>query len=280
MRIIEAVNSPGKGVGTGDDRFGYDAAAGTAWVIDGSTDVGGRRIMSREESDAAWLAETLSNTFAAHGPAPDETGQAYLARAISMVADKAQDEAREDLHTAPRYALPSGAGVWMRQLSDEAVEVLAIGDCICLVACDGTVKTIGYAEKPDKEANGARKLLKLSPAQRLAALQAQRARQNTPDGYWVFGLFPQAAEHAQRVVFKPKPGTVVLLMSDGFYRLVSPYQTYSAEALVERARSVGLATLLEDLRGLEQSEEDNATIGRLKTSDDACALMIAFDQAV
>jgi len=277
MRILESINSPGKGTGTGDDRFGFDEAAGLAWVLDGSTDVGGRRVMPSQESDAAWFADALSLQFASSGAAPDENGRAYLSRSITAVAERATKEAKEDLSQAPRYTLPTAAGVWLRQVSKTQVEVLSLGDCICLIETVSGVELVGYMEKPQKEAEGARELLKLSDTERLAALQAQRAQHNTADGYWAFGLQPEAANQALHKTFEVPSGAKAVLMSDGLFRLVSPYETYTPEALFQATRQSGLTTLLAELRDLERSPDDNARLGRLKTSDDACAVLLGFD---
>ncbi|MEO0551007.1 MAG: hypothetical protein AAFZ91_13890 [Pseudomonadota bacterium] len=277
MRILESINSPGKGTGTGDDRFGFDEAAGLAWVLDGSTDVGGRRVMPSQESDAAWFADALSVQFASSGAAPDEAGPAYLSRSIAAVAKRAAKEATEDLSQAPRYTLPTAAGVWLRQLSERTVEVLSLGDCICLIETANGLDVIGYMEKPAEEAAGARKLLELSDTERLAALQTQRAAHNTDGGYWCFGLQPEAAERALHRQVEFMPGARALLMSDGFFRLITPYDYFSLQGLMDEAKEVGLADIMDALRSLERSPDDNARMGRLKTSDDACAVLLGFD---
>ena len=63
-------------------------------------------------------------------------------------------------------------------------------------------------------------------------------------------------------------------MTDGFYRLVSPYGRYTDAGLIEAASAKGLGALMSELRGMEASPEDDAKIGRFKTSDDATALLI------
>jgi hypothetical protein len=68
----------------------------------------------------------------------------------------------------------------------------------------------------------------------------------------------------------------VLLVTDGFYRLVSPYGRYTDAQLIERAGREGLGALLTELRGMEANAADDARIGRFKTSDDATALLVEF----
>jgi hypothetical protein len=69
-------------------------------------------------------------------------------------------------------------------------------------------------------------------------------------------------------------GAHILLMSDGFYRLVSPYGVYDDRRLIEAAVSQGVGKLFTALRKLEADPSEDARIGRFKTSDDATALLI------
>ena len=114
----------------------------------------------------------------------------------------------------------------------------------------------------------------MPPEDRLKWLQDVRAMHNTPKGYWVFGVQTEAASH---IVYQDAPapaGTKVLAMTDGFYRLVSPYGRYTDEGLIDAVIARGLGPLMRELRDMEASPEDDAKIGRFKTSDDATALLL------
>ena len=101
-----------------------------------------------------------------------------------------------------------------------------------------------------------------------------RAVHNTAKGYWVFGVQAEAAEHIVYQSCAAPVGTKVLVMSDGFYRLVSPYGRYTDEQLIDEAVARGLGELMRELRGMETSAADDKEIGRFKTSDDATALLL------
>ena len=65
ISVLETINWPGADLTgkrklTGDDRFGFDETIGTAWVMDGATDLGPFRIFETDESDAAWIAQALT----------------------------------------------------------------------------------------------------------------------------------------------------------------------------------------------------------------------------
>jgi hypothetical protein len=152
-----------------------------------------------------------------------------------------------------------------------------LGDTLAIVRqCDGVVAVCGDGGKPADESARARKVMALTPEERRQWLQDTRAIHNTPAGYWVFGVQPEAASHIVFQTAPCPPGTRALLMSDGFYRLVSPYGRYSDAELIELAAAQGLGALMSELRGLESSPADDAKIGRFKTSDDATALLLEF----
>ena len=87
LDIISTVNDPGVPGKTGDDRTGFDAAAGTAWVLDGATDVTDLRPFPACESGAAWIAEVLSDRLM-QGPQSGETPEAYFAAVLADVRQR------------------------------------------------------------------------------------------------------------------------------------------------------------------------------------------------
>ena len=132
----------------------------------------------------------------------------------------------------------------------------------------------GEAGKPADEQKRAVKVMAMTPQERLKWLQDVRAIHNTPNGYWVFGVQPAAAAHIVYQTADAPTGTKVLAMTDGFYRLVSPYGRYRDEQLIDAVVTRGLGELMRELRDMESSPEDDAKIGRFKTSDDATALLL------
>lgn len=273
LRFVDAVNNPGKRMGTGDDRYGFDESAGTAWVLDGATDVSRIRVFPRTESDAAWIADTWSMALTTP-PAEGQTVTDYMLARQAEVLARAKKKARFDLADAPAMALPVAAGVWAHWSPGEGLLRLAgLGDCMALVKTgDEPVQVFGPDDKPEAEAAQARKLLAMDEEARLGWLQEVRAWQNDPENAATFGLHPEAMSRLSLLEISLKGPAELLLVSDGFYRLVSPYGTYGAADLLAAAANTGLVPLIRQLRDLEKSPEDDAEIGRLKTSDDACAL--------
>jgi hypothetical protein len=260
--------------GAGDDRYVFDEAAGWACVIDGATDVGPVRIFGQGESDAARFAELFAAELLTAPADADETPLAYFARFLPRLRQAVEKETRISLKDAPKSSWPTAAATWVRAKGGR-IEGATLGDSIAIVQSPkGRVTVFGEASKPAEEQARAKRIMTMTADERRKWLQGVRAIHNTEQGYWVFGVQPEAAAHVVHQTCDAPQGTRVLAMTDGFYRLVSPYRRYTDAQLIEQASAEGLGVLLAELRAQEASPEDDAKIGRFKTSDDATALLI------
>jgi hypothetical protein len=282
MELLDSAAAAGSALGggmkrgAGDDRHVFDEAAGWAAVIDGATDVGQIRLFPKDESDAAAFAEMFAGELVAHPAAADEAPPAYFAGLTVRLRDAAAKATKVGLADAPASSLPTAAATWVRA-RDGRLEGASLGDTVAIVRQpDGSVSLIGDGGKQADEQVRARRVMAMTPEQRRQWLQDVRAIHNTEKGYWVFGVQPEAAAHVLHQTLPCPPGTRALLMTDGFYRLVSPYGRYTDAELIERAGNEGLGALLTELRGMEGDAADDPKIGRFKTSDDATALLVEF----
>jgi Protein phosphatase 2C len=280
MEVTDYVTSPGTGLegaeksGAGDDRYVFDEAAGWACVIDGATDVGPVRIFSQGDTDAARFAEIFAAALLLTTPQPTETPQQFFTRFLPRLRLDVEREVRIALKDAPLASYPTAAAIWLRA-SHGSIETASLGDSIAIIRDpSGRVTVMGEPGKPGEEQTRAKRVMVMRPDERRKWLQDVRAIHNTQRGYWVFGVQPEAAAHILHQTAAAPPGTRILAMTDGFYRLVSPYGRYTDAALIEAAIAKGLGPLLTELRSLEASPADDEKIGRFKTSDDATALLL------
>lgn len=279
MKLLDSMSSPGSKLegglksGAGDDHYAFDEGGGWACVIDGATDVGPIRVFEHAESDAARFAELFAATLVAHPPGADEAVAAYAPRLAAELARAAEADARFPLETAPLSSLPTAAATLVH-IRNGLADALTLGDTVAILRRpDGSIDVLGDAAKPAEESQRARRVMQMTGADRMKWLQDTRELHNRPNGYWIFGVQPEAVEHAVCQFAPCPPGGVLLLMTDGFYRLVSPYGRYDDAALIEAARAKGLGPLLTELRSLESNPGDDVRLGRFKTSDDATALL-------
>ena len=280
MKLVDSISFPGSKfgggmkTGTGDDRYAFDEAAGWACVIDGATDVGPVRIFSAAESDAARYAEIFASEIVARPADPRESPHAWFARLLPRLRAAVERELKIPLKDAPLASYPTAAATWVRARKGK-LEGATLGDSIAIVRTPaGEVSVFGETSKPADEQKRAQTVMAMTPEGWLKWLADVRAIHNTQGGYWVFGVQPEAAAHIVYQNADAPAGTQVLAMTDGFYRLVMPYGRYTDAELVAAAVERGLPELMRELRGMEASPEDDAKIGRFKTSDDATALLL------
>lgn len=280
LHVIESICIAGGG-SVNDDRIGQ--AGSLAWVLDGSTDVGERRLLPGE-SDAAWLAETLHRALrqAAQKPVPQLP---ELVRQLTHGARQAFD--REALHPVREpHEQPAAAGI-VAHLDGGHLHTASLADCQLIAwAPGGPVQLLGADPKEgagDKRvAEAVRKLSRpaaptskgLSREGLLPKLRAARARMNRPDGYGVFSL-TEPPPRFLRLESVPAPaGTRLLLASDGFTRLSDVFGRYPLEGLLELSFAHGLEALVRELRALEAADADCSLYPRAKREDDVSAILI------
>jgi Protein phosphatase 2C len=267
IEVLDSVNDPGTPGKSGDDRLGFDAAAGRAWVIDGATDATDLKPFPGE-SGAAWLAEAVSMRFMS-GPEAGEAAKPYFGRVLTDVAADAARQSKIPLQTLPGEAMPIASAMWLRRDGDTCEFVWA-GDCFAIAQTgDGEARLIGTQEKADAETREAARMLAMRQAERWAILQTQRRGANDP-ARGLITLNPAAAGHLATSQLSLPPGAHVLLMTDGFFRFVEPYGLEAPASLLARVVKDGLAASISALRRHEATPHSV----RLKNRDDAAAILL------
>ncbi|MER6625980.1 protein phosphatase 2C domain-containing protein [Streptomyces sp. NPDC000931] len=104
---------------------------------------------------------------------------------------------------------------------------------------------------------------------RLATLvRAQRKIRNTPEGYWIAGSNPAAADHALEKSWPVKDVVRFAAMSDGVSCLTELYEDTSWAGLLDLADQ-GVEAVLARVRQVEASDPEGVRWPRYKPGDDA-----------
>lgn len=268
FEVLDWINDPGTPGKTGDDRFGHDAAAGLAWVVDGATDATDLIPFPRAESGAAWIAETFSASLMGAPPEEKEAPKPYFERVLTTVAAEARRQSKIPLDKLPGEALPIASSMWVRRLGKDC-EFVWSGDCFAIAEFGNEARLIGTEEKADAETREAGRMLALSPEERWAILQSQRRAANQPER-GLISLNPASARHMATERLSLPVGAHILLMTDGFYRFVEPYHLETPASLLARVVRGGLSPTLSALRAHEAKPHGQ----RLKARDDAAAILL------
>lgn len=106
----------------------------------------------------------------------------------------------------------------------------------------------------------------------LPMLRARREFQNTAPEPSVLCLRPNGAFKPRLLDVELPAGARLLIMTDGFFRLVDPYGLYSEAGLVDACLERGLGAMLDELRTHEACIGGTG-VRAVKAADDASAVI-------
>lgn len=271
---ISAINIAGDANRGSEDEIAINDELGCAWVIDGASPLGSPRAFGGCASEAQWYARRLSSLFQQQGT---PTNPSFMfEEVINQIAHQYVHESKQDVEKIARHQLPSASALWCRWETEmRRLTFCGLGDCVGIALTDsGQIARASETLSQAQEQQNLRDWLETqSPDQIWQRVASYREKMNQPDGYWIFSIHPQAAHYApvERFRFDTGERIRILLMSDGFYRLVQPYQRFSEVDLIDFISKYGLESAIQELRSYETSDADNRRYGRLKRQDDASA---------
>ena len=267
-----------------DDRAGgvCEPDYGHAWVIDGATGVTPNAYIPGAESDAAWLAARLDDYF---------TDLPKSAAPVRVPVRRILGRVRDDYLLAiagadvPDFAVPSAAALfcgWERCAHKVILRITELGDCVALLRDrHGQVHIVGDLTPGGGDAEALQQFDAFNGAQSEASkkalwdfLRERRRLMNRPGGYWVFSISPETASYLRQHTFVLQPPVEMLLMTDGFSRLIDHFSAYTADQLIAAADQRGLKHLYRELRSLEAADASREKAPRVKVEDDASAVFI------
>jgi Protein phosphatase 2C len=272
-----------------EDGYGYWSAAAprAAWVLDGVTGINDRALLPGP-TDAAWFVAQVQEALPVLLSKGQDMPAADLVGELVDELERRQSAAWLDARGADGRETPAASFALVRLIGSE-IEILRLGDCLVLLeATNGAVTVMDHPVLAAIEAETRDALLALraqgitEPKQAFTAmmprLRAERQRRNLPDGYGVLAAERSCIPmlHVDRMPARTLRR--ILLVSDGYYRLVDHYNATSDADLVRRTEDLGANTMLRQLRAIEAGDPLATQYPRLKIADDATALLIGVNQ--
>jgi len=256
------------------------AGATDILVIDGGTSVAERDYLDPVQGDVAWFVHAFTAALEQE-LRPGRSQQDCVHAAVDSV--RATFEDMTDRASMPLHAWPIAALSWVRiseRDSAQCATLYSLGDCKSLLrALTGACIDLDPFVNPQDAVLQA-EIAKLrtagltDPVERrqrmLPMLRARREFQNTQPAPAVLCLHPNGAFDARFRSIDLEPGASLLIMTDGFYRLVDPYGRYTDSGLADACIERGLPSMLDELRTYE------AVVGgtgarAVKAADEAAA---------
>lgn len=278
---IDTVTSPGHGDHNEDLIAVFEQEGWTDIVIiDGASSVADQDYVDAQQGDVVWFVREFARALA-HTASAARRQEDSVLLALNQVR-RAFDEQTHAV-TVPMYAWPIAAMTWVRiwhERGHTALQAWCVGDCKSLLRLPS-----GAVLDPDPYVNAQEGVVRdeiarlasqgiTDPAARrerlLPMLRARREFQNSTAAPISLCLAPGGPFDAREVTLELEPGSVLLLMTDGFYRLVDPYSLYTDEQLAAACTARGAAALVRELRDFERG---GATGMSVKNADDATAVI-------
>lgn len=250
-------------------------------VMDGATSVADQNYIDSDVGDVAWFtqhfAQVLGRTLSR-----ERTQGESVSLAINELYALFRVQARGV--PIPLYAYPIAAMSWIRIIETDDVitlKIYCLGDCkTLLLTPDKRVVDLDPYVNP-QEAVLRDEIQKLSQegvvdatartARLMPMLRARREFMNSCEKPFVLCLKPDAAFDARENAIHAAPASMLLVMTDGFFRIVDTYHLRSMEQLASMCRHGGLATVMDELRSFERACLGSPAL-TVKRSDDASAV--------
>lgn len=255
-------------------------------LMDGATPLTDARGVAAGASDPAWFVRRFAQDLGGVLRA-DASQETLVLEALE--ATRAAYRAAGGSADVPPYAWPIATLAWVRVREPDAagahgLELFCLGDSkVLLQLPDGAARDLDPFENPQEKTTQAAVAALvaegiLDPAERwtrlLPMLRARRHEQNTAARPAVLCLDPRGPFAARTARATAPAGALLLLATDGLYRLVDTYGLHSDASLLDACRARGLDALLDELRAFEAGKEA-AGLGA-KTADDASAIAWRF----
>lgn len=262
LRVLESWSAAG-GAGANEDLVGW--SGDRCWVVDGATPVTPNLIDRR--SDARWLVEQVDEILRDQSTAT-ALSQNIASGVESIAAAIAVRLSRLDF---PESALPPACSLGLAQLNSERLEIAIAGDVSIYLPRSGTLlhdPRFGGREKSSRTRHQG------------VALNSKLVQKDIADRRWryidgpgdmfILSRNTRISKGVLERTVRTFDGEEVLLMSDGFARLVESYGIFGDySSLMAFVREHGLSGAYSLLR---QHEVSNESDSNFKRSDDASAI--------
>ncbi|WLI89391.1 protein phosphatase 2C domain-containing protein [Massilia sp. R2A-15] len=255
-------------------------------VMDGASSVADQAYIDVDGSDAAWFVGAFARSLADFIGEDRPQRDSVLAALDHVAAGFRSRMAGSEM---PLHAYPIAALTWVRVRpgggGGATLELYFLGDCKTLLRhADGRVEDLDAWVNP-QEAILRDEIARLAgegvhdPACRrarlLPMLRQRREYQNTCTAPASLCLEPRGQFDARESTVHVAPGAALLVMTDGFYRLVDTYKCDSPASLMQQCIDDGVDAVMRKLRCFEAAGA--SANGVVKSQDDASAVLCRFD---
>lgn len=285
MRLKNEQNFTGPGKVYNEDGCGLTEFS--AWAIDGATGLG-KNIVS-ENSDAAWLTNEWNQYLKKNADDFSKSLNQIFKQGIREIKEKYDTLTKG--HELEKLDKPSVYIAFARR-NNKKLEYFVIGDCMMVVKNQKHTKpyiiedlgkldqqVLDRMEELYKGGNYKSVIEARYDDEIKNMLSENRLKLNTPGGYWVLSFDEEAIDHGLTGELEDD-NYKILLMSDGYYSMVDKYNQCNYSELVDMTEKMGVKAVYDEIRRIEDEDEDCNKYTRFKKGDDTTCVYLDIEKTL
>jgi len=277
--MSESVSSAGSAI----NEDGFVVVDDGAWVVDGASGLGDANI-TPGESDAHWLTSCILKHLLDSLPINAVGRLEDVTRRVFREFDGLNKPNQMD-----QYKYPSASLVGC-VFSEGKFDAVRLGDCTLLLQSVSGEVVQGFSRSPLRNLDDAvvhemvqrleSEQVKGPDAYRsvLSLLRANRNLINEEGGYAALTMGKNRSIAPDFFEIQVNESIRGLVCSDGFWHLVETFHLYTEQNIIEECERKGLNAMVTELRLAEYDDPDCRSFPRLKSSDDATAVLFRLSE--
>jgi len=248
-----------------------------AWLLDGATGLSGANLTD-EKSDARWYTKWWDSYLSNH--LKDDIP-------IAQIITNGIHQVLIDFHEAIGNKLcrkldyPSSSIIVLKW-HEHNIEYFSLGDSPLMIQNGDSLEEITDKIVPSLDAKVFNAIKQAIEEHNITSWEAKKFVQpmlkehrmmlNTEEGYWILGFDAKAVSKAFQGILNINEPTKILMASDGFSAFVDKYHQVEKKDFISRVEDNGLVWICNQIRDVENLDNDGIKYPRYKKSDDSSAI--------
>lgn len=278
IKIIDSICSQGSLEKVNEDLI--IKADGLVVVLDGATGIGDG-LIKNQKSDAEWFVSEISNNIVESW---GKTKNFKLSLQHSLNITNENYKKATSQNNIDKHAMPSAGMIALVVEKNNEISLHQAGDCSLIYkSVDKSAVELSKSKVLEQLDNASIALLQKyiksglsyndSRKKILPLLRLNREKMNTKNGYSVLSTCLDSINYVKTTTFGTKSGDKLLLATDGFDAIYKKYKACQIEDFFNK-NSKSLQEILNLLRTIENNDSKLLKYPRLKTHDDATAVLV------
>jgi serine/threonine protein phosphatase PrpC len=255
----------------------------SAWVMDGATGYY-KNSINGYNSDAEWYVHQWNEFLIKNASNEKYDIKSVLSIGINKIEESYFRNLKyqlNDIHDFP------SATIALIKFDKKVIKYFVLGDCVIVVKQNNSIKIITDNRISLFEDKVVKNIIRIQKKSSIGIEKAREAvmdmlkdnrkMKNVEAGYWVIEFNKKAIEYAVEGEIELLEDSEILLMTDGFYRIVDTFHYFkNISELFKEIETNGLRHIWDIITSYENDDYDCIKYPRTKPYDDCTAIFINY----